>query len=267
MAYIIFVNDDNTLYGSCKSRIMQRSKCVDTLTFVVNRIYKGIDMADTTVMLEYLLPVSKTYKTEYLKLSEERYKEEKYKDCFLQYKLPFDTNITSEAGAVELQLTFVSTGLDAKGNGTQRVRKTSTTTIDIIPISAWSDIIPDESLLALDQRILAQDAQIRALADLANVLDGAQVDNLVYNPAEDTLQLSAKGVKIGNKVSVKEMLDDGIPVVDLDNRDTDADSNPNGGGSCNCNCNCDCEDNVVEFDDVTSNDTSINPIDDNVVEF
>ena len=241
MAYVILVNDDNSLYGSCKSRIMQRSKCVDTLTFVVNHIYKGIDMTGATVMLEYLLPISKKYKTEYLVLSEER-----YKDCFLQYKLPFDTNLTSEAGAVEVQLTFVYTDLDEKGRGIQRVRKTSTTTIDITPISAWSDIIPDESLSALDQRILAQDAQIRALADLANVLNDNQVDNLVYNSAEDTLQLSAKGVGVGDKVSVKDMIDDGIPVIDLDsNGDVDSNTKPENG----CDCDCDCEDNisVVEF--------------------
>ena len=64
--YVVLVNDDNSLYGSQKCCIMHRSNCVDTLTFVVNPIYKGVDMTDATVMLEYLLPVSKKYKTEYL---------------------------------------------------------------------------------------------------------------------------------------------------------------------------------------------------------
>lgn len=257
MAYIILVNDDNTMYGSHKERIMQRSKLVDDLVFVVPQIYRNKhDMANATVMMEYLLPSSKRYKTECLVLSDER-----YKDCFLQYKLPLDTTITSEAGSVELQLTFAYVEMDKNGKGIQRVRKISPTTIEITPISAWADIIPDEVLSPLDQRILKQDAQIRALADLAYLLNDNQVDNLVYDSKEDTLQLSAKGVGVGDKVSVKEMIDDGIPVVDLDSND---DSSSNTKPESDCDCGCEHEDNVVEFGD---SDIIEKLEDDNVVEF
>lgn len=235
--YVILCNDDDTLYGSHKERIMQRSKLVDELVFVVNPIYRNkYDMTNASVVLEYLLPVSRKYETEYLVLSDER-----YGDCFLQYKLPLDTKITSEAGSVELQLTFAYTDLDEKGNGIQRVRKTSTTTIEIIPISAWSDIIPDSALSSLDQRILKIDSQMRALNDLANVLDGNAriVDNLVYDDANSTLQLSANGVGVGDKVSVKDMLDEGTPVVDLDFK---FDNKPNEDGGLT-----DEDDNVIEF--------------------
>lgn len=209
--YTILVNDDDTLYGSHKERIMQRQKLVNDLVFITNPIYRNThDMTNATVLMEYLLPVSKKYKTEFLTLSAER-----YNDCFLQYKLPLDTNLTSEAGTVQLQLTFAYTDLDEYGNGIQRVRKTSPTTIEIIPISAWSDIIPDEALTSLDQRIIKQDAQIRALADLASTFESSSVDNLIYDNNEETLQLSANGVGIGDKISVKEMIGDGLPVVDL----------------------------------------------------
>lgn len=245
MAYVILVNDDNSLYGSKKERIMQRSKCVDVLKFVVNPIYKDIDMTDASVMLEYILPVSREYKTEYLVLSDE-----KYNDCFLQYNLPFDSNLTKESGAIELQLTFVRADLDSKGNPVQMVRKTSTTTIDIIPISAWSDLIPDEALSALDQRIMMQDAQIKTLNDLINAFDGSSfdgnvtmVDNLVYNKAEETLQLSSNGVGVGSKVSIRDMIDDGVPVVDLGSDDDDNSNDDNLNGEPD-NCSCD---DVVEF--------------------
>ena len=233
--YVILINDDDSMYGSHKERIMQRSKCVDELVFIANSIYRNKhDMTNASVMLEYVLPVSREYKSEYLVLSDER-----YKDCFLQYKLPIDTNLTKEAGTVELQLTFAYVEMDASGNCIQRVRKISPTTIEIIPISAWSDLIPDSALSALDQRILKQDAQIKALADLANTLDSSSVDDLVYDDKNATLQLSANGVGIGSKVSVKDMLDEGAPVVDFDfdgdgdgNVDTDTEST---------------ESNVVEF--------------------
>lgn len=255
MSYVILVNEDNTLYGSHKERIMQRSKLVDNLVFIVDPIYKGIDMTDASVMLEYVLPVSREYKTINLVLDKE-----KYKDCFLQYKLPFDTDLTSQAGTLEMQLTFAYVEMNENGVGIQRVRKTSATTIEIIPITAWSDIVPDSALGSLDQRLIKLDSQMRAMNDYLDVLDNNKVDNLVYNEGEDTLQLSAKGVGVGDKVSVRDMLDDGIPVVDLD-----SDSGEKPDTEHNNGCNCGCEDNVVEFDDVAP--TEKPDEDDNVIEF
>jgi hypothetical protein len=210
---------------------MQRQKLVNKLVFIVDPIYNGIDMVDATVMLEYLLPVSKRYMTEILTLSETR-----YKDCFLQYELPLDTKLSSEAGEIQLQLTFVKTELDEHGNGIQRVRKTSPTIIEITPIAAWSDIIPDSALSALDERLIKMDSQMRAMNDLLDVIDNNKVDNLIYNSTDETLHLSANGVVVGNKVSVREMLDDGTPVVDFDSASDD-----------DANNGADDEDNVIEF--------------------
>lgn len=246
--YVILVNPDNTLYGSVKQRVMQRSKLVDTLKFVVDPIYNGIDMTDATVMLEYILPVSREYKTVVLTLSEER-----YNDCYLQYILPFDLDLTSQVGLLELQLTFAYVEMTPSGMGIQRVRKTSPTTIEITPISAWSDIIPDSALGGLDQRLIAINTQIQALGDYLNVVGNYQVDNLVYDSAEETLQLSSKGVGIGDKVSVRDMLDDGIPVVDFNDNSDDSNEDPDkDDNDCGCGCNCGCEDNVVEFGDTTT---------------
>ena len=56
-------------------------------------------MKDCTVVMEYILPVSKKYRTEFLVASEELYKD------YVEYTLPFDTKLTSEAGDIEVQLT------------------------------------------------------------------------------------------------------------------------------------------------------------------
>ena len=107
--YTILLNETNELITSVRERIMQRSKLVDNLHFLVDPIYKGIDMSDFTVMLEYLTPVSREYKTEILVKSDELYKEK------LEYKLPFDTALTKEAGDIEVQLTFIKVDMDAEG--------------------------------------------------------------------------------------------------------------------------------------------------------
>ena len=254
--YAILVNNDNTLTSTKKERIMQRSKLVNDLWFLVYPIYNGIDLTDCTVLLEYCLPVSKRYKTEILTLSEERYEDH------LKYVLPFDTNLTSEAGSIELQLTFLKADLNPDGSGSQQVRKTSTCSVDIVPIAAWSDIIPDSALSALDQRLIKADAQIKQLIDLSGTISENIVDNLKYDANDETLQLQAGGNGIGDKVSVREMLDDGIPVVDMDSVDGDMSGSDTDNKN---NCNCGCEDNVVEFGNEGS--SSVPSDDDNVIEF
>lgn len=245
--YYVLVNEDDSLYASKKERIMQRQKLINTLVFVVDPIYRNThDMTNATVMLEYVLPVSRKYEAVYLTLDNER-----YNDCFLQYKLNFDTNLTSEAGEVEMQLTFAWTELDYRGRGIQRVRKTSPTKIDITPITAWSDIVPDSALSALDERIIKLDATMRGLNDYLDVLDTKQVDNLVYNDDEETLQLIANGVGVGDKISVRDMLDEGIPVVDLNSNSDSGGSGSDAGATDKPNNghdhDCDCHDNVINF--------------------
>jgi len=216
--YTIRINDDNTLSSPEKQRIVQKSKLVDNFRFIVNPIYNDYDWTNATVLLEYLTPISKTYKSEFLVLSENKYKE------FLQYYLPIDTEFTKEFGDLELQLTFS----DIDENLKQHIRKTTPPIkVEISPLAEWSNIIPDEALTALDQRIIMQTAQIKALTELATAFEGEMVDNLKYDEVEETLQLTANGVGIGDKVSIghvvdkmvddaiNEELEDGLPVVDF----------------------------------------------------
>lgn len=197
--YTILVNDDNTLTVSVKERIMQRSKLVDSLHFLVDSIYNGHDMSAFTVLLEYIKPVSREYKTEILTQSEELYKEK------LEYKLPFDTELTKEPGEIEVKLTFSKVDLDADGNDVQYVRKTSATTITIVPIESWCNIIPDKALESIDQRIIKTDAQIKALLEVQEIEMNTKADNLVLDSENKELYLTAEGSQIGNKVKLNDL--------------------------------------------------------------
>ena len=157
--YTILLDESNELVATVRERIMQRSKLVDSFHFLVEPEYKGVSMGDFTVMMEYLLPVSREYRSEILVKSDELYKD------MLEYMVPFDTCLTREAGDIEVQLTFVKVGLDADGNSSQQVRKTSPVTITIVPISAWSDIVADSALTAVDQRLIQAEALLNALND------------------------------------------------------------------------------------------------------
>jgi hypothetical protein len=240
MPYTIIVCDDNSLYGSCKRTIMQREKLFNKLWILVPPCYNGYDMSQCTVTMRYLLPISKEFRTEALVLSDDKYEE------YLKYVLPVDTCFTKEWGNIELNLTFTMLDSDENGNVVQRVRKTDNHILTITKIPDWDSIVPDSSLAALDQRIIMQTAQIKALESLAETLGESKADDLVYNSADETLYLSANGKAIGNKVSVRDMLDDGIPVIDLDSNNSSDTENEND----DCDCGCDCNDeniNVVVF--------------------
>ena len=197
--YTILVNGDNSLTTSIKERVMQRSKLVDSLHFLVNPIYKELDMSDFTVTMEYILPVSKEYKSEELVKSDELYK------GMLEYKLPFDSDLTKEAGEIEVKLTFSKVDLDADGNDIQYVRKISATSITIVPIESWCDIIPDKALDAIDQRIIKTDAQIKALFDANEITRLEKADNLVLDSENKELYLTSEGEQIGDKVKLSDL--------------------------------------------------------------
>lgn len=204
--YTILVNNDNTLTTTVKERIMQRSKMVDNLHFLVDPTYKDFDMSDFTVNMEYILPISKEYKSEILEKEEALYKDKK-----LEYKLPFDTNLTKEHGNIEIQLTFVKTELDENGVGKQFVRKTSPTTVTIIPISAWSDIIPDEALNAVDQKLIQVDTMIKTLTENIEINSISKADNIQLGTLEGSdktyLYLTSEGKQIGNPIDLDDFGD------------------------------------------------------------
>lgn len=193
--YTFLIGDDNTLTASVTERIMERSKMVDNMHFLADQIYKNVNMSDFTVMLEYVLPISKKYKTEFLKKSENLYKNK------LEYLLPFDTNLTSEAGDIEIQLTFTKVEMNSEGKTTQYVRKVGPGIVHIIPISKWSDIIPDEALSTLDQRIIALEALNKAMTDRFNINLDNKADNLMYDD-EHRIQLTSNGKPIGNAIKI-----------------------------------------------------------------
>ena len=233
MPYTIIVGDDNSLYGSCKIKIMQREKLFNKIWFLVPQYYNGYDMSQCRVTMRYMLPVSREFVTETLVLSDE-----KYQEC-LKYVLPIDTKFSKEGGDIELNLTFTMLDVDNNGNIVQRVRKTDNHILHITQLPNWDSVIPDSSLAELDQRILKIDAQIRAIDEMNQIVADSKADNIKYNYAENSIQLLSGNKEIGNKVTLKSAdaeLEDGIPVVNFNDASDGVDTPEE-------------DNNVVEFDD------------------
>lgn len=232
MPYTIIVEDDNSLYGSHKTKIMQREKLFNKIWFLVPQYYNGYDMSQCIVTMRYLLPISREFVTETLVLSDERYQE------YLKYVLPIDTNFSKEHGDIELNITFTMLDVDNSGKIVQRVRKTDNHMLHITQLPDWDNFVPDAALAAIDQRIIMTQAQIKQLHEMNQVVADSKADNIKYNENTNELQLLSGDKEIGNRVTLKigdAALEDGVPVVD--------------------------------FNDISSGDIPTEGEDDNVVEF
>lgn len=215
--YTFLVNDDNEIIATKKERIMQRSKLVDSFIIYVPKMYKeDTDMSEYSPYIEYLKPVSKKYVTEDLTMVESVEKE-----GYLECKLPFDTALTTEPGNTEFQVTFIKVDIEPDGSEKQYVRKTSTAELTIIPISAWSDIIPDEALTAVDQKMIQLQSLVNELADISGTYDMEKADNIGFND-DGEVQLKSKGSFIGDSIDLavpdkaddKDGIEDGV--INLD---------------------------------------------------
>ena len=200
--YTIIVTDNNELSTTQRERIIQRSKMVDTLHFLVPPTYKSCDMSKFTCSMEYILPVSRELHNEILTASDELYK------GYIEYKVPFDTGLTREAGKVEVKLTFICAEMDADGVIHQKVRKTTPAIINITACSSWCDIVPDAALSSLDQRIMVLTGLVQAIDEETQILMNEKADNIKYNAADNTLHLTSNGERVGDIVDLSELDDD-----------------------------------------------------------
>lgn len=195
--YTILLNNDHELITTQRERIMQRSSMVNKLHFLVPPTYEDLDMTNTTVCMEYLTP-GREYNPEVLVRSEELYKDH------LEYKLPLTTKLTKEAGDLEIQLTFTAVDMDADGKVIQIIRKTSPTIIKIIPIAAWSDVIPDATLTALDQRMIKLDMMQQQLFDINMALADEMPNTLLVEDGK--LHIGRDGEKLVDSQGVDVLL-------------------------------------------------------------
>lgn len=197
--YTIILDSSNELKTTVADKIVRGSKNVDSLHFLVYPTYKEIDMSDFTVTMEYISPVSKEYHTESLTLSEELYKD------YLEYKLPFDTDLTKEAGDINVKLLFTKVEKVVEDDGEkirQYSRHTIPTKIKILPSASWSDMIPDPALASLDQRLLKIDAMNQDLREIAEVYDNTKADDMILE--DHILTLLSKKKKIGTSVDISQ---------------------------------------------------------------
>lgn len=164
--YTILVNDDNTLHASVRTRIMQNTKNIDSLHFLVKPMFNDIDMTEATVVLTYILPISNERKTLTLTKSEELYKER------LEYKILLNEDFTTEVGDIVMYLTFMI--------GDDIIRKTNSAILTVNKVEEVN-IDPNKPSTV------------------------SNVDDLYFDKNTNQIYLTAGGTAIGGSISVTDL--------------------------------------------------------------
>ena len=222
--YTILVRPDDTLIATSRENVYHRTSLVRNLRFLVDPLYNDgngtLDMRTCICTLEYKTPISNTYVPVILTPSVDLYKEK------VEYILPVDTAITSEVGNVEMKLTWVKLDMSDDGSFKERVRKTPSTFIEVLPVSQWSDYIADSKLDNIAQMLLSNQAQteqmkvyVEQIQQLTQYNTLSKADNVIYDELSGELQLTSMGSPIGNKVTIingdNSYDEEGIPAVDF----------------------------------------------------
>lgn len=200
--YTLLINNDNTVTATVTHPIMQRSKLVDDLYFIVPKMYNKYDMSEFSFVMEYRTPISHTYNYKVLVLTDPDYKQE-----YLRYTIDIDTDLTSENGELELNLKFIGTFMQADGTVLQQVRELAPCTITIVPIASWFTA-PDEALDTLTQMIIANQQNIKATVDLAGVLNQSKADDIYLDKVNKELYVTVHGKKSGTPIPLSELGDE-----------------------------------------------------------
>ena len=231
--YTVLVKNDDTVISTVRTNIMHRSSMVNNFRVLVDPMYNGFDMRTFQCLMEYKTPISDTYTSEVLTPLDELYNGK------LDYRLPIDTKITSEVGDIEFKFMFLRLDMDADGKPIERNRKTSSSTLKILPVAKWSDYIADAKLDSIAQVLLMNQAVANQLGSYADMLNDIKADNIAKDEETNEIYLTSNGREIGNRIKDNgdgSNLTDkyGVPIVEF----SDVPSTPGDNGEI---------DNVVEF--------------------
>ena len=209
---IIRMTNLKSLVISEDSKLYQRENIVDKFLILLPLTYNDLDLSKFTVTWEYVDPQNEAH-SEQLVLGEDIYKEK-----YLQYTLPIDSKMTYFQGNITAKISAVCVDLD---NPDKRyVLHTGEIVIPISPLSDYYALVSDDTLSAIDERMLNLNAQIGALDILAQEISGKMVDDLSLDE-DSVLRVSSGGVPIGNGIEIVSGVKDpdGNPadgLIDLD---------------------------------------------------
>lgn len=194
--YTILMNSDKSLVCTIKTTLYQRDKLVDKLQILIPQTYEDINLSDFTAVLKYVDQGNEVH-SEILIQDEELYKE-----SYLRYTLPIDTNLTRFAGDIKLCLTLNKVDMEEMK---EYSLNTGETTITIASLSDYYSFISDKSLSVIDQKVNELNVKLEAIDKMATTYDETKADNIKLDKGTSEIYLTAHDKQIGNKITINDL--------------------------------------------------------------
>jgi len=205
--YAIKMEEDKSLTTTIQSTIYQGDKNADTLVFLIPQKYEENSLADCEILLRYIMPngMGRSEKLEMYPIPHNK--------DYYQFRLSVASRFTEDDGDIELWLTAVNFNDDI-------LFRTGTATVTITPHKVIDDYLPPAALNQLDE-----------LAAKVYHMELETVNNLKYDSVEETLQLTANGVPVGDLVALGKIVEDMDDVINFGDEETDGGDGTSSGGA------------------------------------
>ena len=190
--HTIVVDENGCMHTSVFEPIIQKSNLVNSLKILIPRYYNEFDMHDFTAMLEYKTPEQS--KVGIVDLEDNVILENGY----IQYIVPVDIKMTSEAGFLKIMMVFTQSDEDGK---LLFVRRVGPADVFIKDIGEWEGEDPDGELDSIDQKIAEMQEMIDELKTSQKELDDSKADNISYE--DNIIQLLSNGKSIGDSYEIQ----------------------------------------------------------------
>lgn len=198
--YTIVLKKDKSLVATVRTTLYQRESLVDKLQFLLPQTYEDIDIVngDYIVVMKYL-DQSNVAQSEILEKDDDLYKD------YIRYVLPVTSKMTRFAGDIQIWLSVI--GINTDDSVESEVLHTDSITVHINPLEDIYGFAPDESLQALDKRILELQATAKANNMILDSLDKNKADDIKLDLDEKSLYLTNNGVKTGTSITLNDLGD------------------------------------------------------------
>jgi hypothetical protein len=190
------MNSDKSLVCTTRTTLYQRDKLVDKLQILIPQTYEDVDLSDFTTVLKYVDQGNEVHSEILVK------DEELYKENYLRYTLPIDTNLTRFAGDIKLCLTLNKVDMEEMK---EYSLNTGETTITIASLSDYYNFVSDKSLSVIDQKVNELNVKLEAIDKMTTTYDEMKADNIKLNKETSEIYLTAHDKQIGDKITINDL--------------------------------------------------------------
>lgn len=196
--YTILMNSDKSLICTVRTTLYQRDKLVDKLQILIPQTYEDIDLSDFTAVLKYVDQGNEVHSEILIK------DEELYKDNYLRYTLPVDTDLTRFSGNIKICLTLNKVDMEELK---EYSLNTGETTITVSPLSDYYTFVSDQSLSVIDQKVNELNVKLKAIDKMATTYDETKADNIKLDKDTSEIYLTSNNKQIGDKIAINDLSD------------------------------------------------------------